>query len=345
MYTIRPFQPTADDYRATVAIYNAVWPDERPLTVAMCRQNDEEWPAEAFHHRFVVERQRTIVGQGACYEAYWTQQPGLIHLDFEVHPDHAGHGVEELLYTSILAQVQQDKPAAAVLATSTREDRVERVEFLRTHGFQPVMRSPQAALSVSAFEPSRFQTVAEQVARQGIRIYTLAELYEQEPDWKQKLCDLRWALLQDVPAVEPPTPLTMADFERIVLDDPALDPEAFFVAVSGTQPATSGVGPFVGQSNLWINDPTYRRLDTGLTGVVRSHRRRGIATALKLRTVEYAQRQGAETIETSNEENNPMYELNLKLGFLPKPAWVSYRKQLTAEKPERRPCPQQMPMQ
>lgn len=334
-YKIGAFQPTEAHYQATVAIYNAVWPHERPLTVEMCRQNDEEWPTEAFHQRFVVEQQHEIVAQGSCYEAYWTQQPGLIQLDFEVHPDHAGCGVEELLYTSILAQVQQAKPATEILATSTREDRVERVEFLRTHGFQPVMRSPQAALSISDFEPSSFQTVAERVARQGIRTYTLAELYEHEPDWKQKLCDLRWAIIQDVPAVEPPAPLTMADFERMVLDDPALDPEAFFVAVDTTQPTASGVGPFVGQSNLWINDRTYQRLDTGLTGVIHSHRRRGIATALKLHTIDYAQRQGAITIETSNEENNPMYEINLKLGFLPKPAWISYRKQLKKEQSER----------
>lgn len=80
---------------------------------------------------------------------------------------------------------------------------------------------------------------------------------------------------------------------------------------------------------MWINDQTYRRLDTGLTGVIRSHRRRGIATALKLRTIDYAQQHGAMTIETSNEENNPMYQINLKLGFQPKPAWVSYRKSLT----------------
>jgi hypothetical protein len=58
---------------------------------------------------------------------------------------------------------------------------------------------------------------------------------------------------------------------------------------------------------------------------VRPYRRRRIATALKLRTIDYAQRRGARTIETSNEEHNPMYQLNLRLGFRPRPAWVSYR--------------------
>jgi GNAT superfamily N-acetyltransferase len=86
--------------------------------------------------------------------------------------------------------------------------------------------------------------------------------------------------------------------------------------------------PLVGMSNLWVNDTTYARLDTGLTGVVRSHRRRGIATALKLRTIAYAQQRGARTIEAGNEEHSPMYQLNLRLGFCPRPAWVSYRAQV-----------------
>jgi hypothetical protein len=32
----------------------------------------------------------------------------------------------------------------------------------------------------------------------------------------------------------------------------------------------------------------------------------------------------AATIETSNEEDSPMFALNLKLGFKPKPAWIDY---------------------
>jgi predicted GNAT family acetyltransferase len=52
-----------------------------------------------------------------------------------------------------------------------------------------------------------------------------------------------------------------------------------------------------------------------MTGVKRAYRRKGIATALKLRTVAFAQVQGAHLLMTSNNSANPMYQLNLKLGF------------------------------
>jgi len=129
-----------------------------------------------------------------------------------------------------------------------------------------------------------------------------------------------------VPAVEPPTRPSMADFEQMILDDPALNEEAWFIAVDTHLAAANEIGPYVGMSNLWLNDATYERVDTGLTGVIRSYRRRGIATAVKVCTIRFAQDLGAQTIETGNEENNPIFDINLRLGFQPKAAWLSYRK-------------------
>lgn len=67
---------------------------------------------------------------------------------------------------------------------------------------------------------------------------------------------------------------------------------------------------------------------TGLTGVVANHRRKGIAAALKLRAIKYAHQHGVKVIETGNEENNPIYQINLMLGFQPQPAWIDFEKVL-----------------
>lgn len=60
--------------------------------------------------------------------------------------------------------------------------------------------------------------------------------------------------------------------------------------------------------------------------MVRTHRHQKIATALKVLAQQKVIEYGAKTIITDNEENNPMYQINLKLGFEPKPAWLSYQK-------------------
>ena len=70
-------------------------------------------------------------------------------------------------------------------------------------------------------------------------------------------------------------------------------------------------------TGFWISLAEPAKLYTGLTGVLRSHRRRGIATALKVTALEMAKARGVRTLETDNEENNPMYLLNVELGFEP----------------------------
>jgi GNAT superfamily N-acetyltransferase len=69
-------------------------------------------------------------------------------------------------------------------------------------------------------------------------------------------------------------------------------------------------------------------VDCGLTGVIRPYRRRGIGTALKVRLLEVAQRTRADTMSTGNEEHNPMYSINVDLGFVPEPDWVMYQREL-----------------
>jgi mycothiol synthase len=69
-------------------------------------------------------------------------------------------------------------------------------------------------------------------------------------------------------------------------------------------------------------------LHTSFTGVRRSYRRRGIATALKLRSIQVAHQMDTRQIQTNNEENNPMFHLNLRLGFEPQPADLDWEKKL-----------------
>jgi GNAT superfamily N-acetyltransferase len=69
------------------------------------------------------------------------------------------------------------------------------------------------------------------------------------------------------------------------------------------------------------------RLVTAITGVVPSHRRRGIATALKVTSLQQAQKLGTHAVKTDNEENNPMYQINRRLGFMLQPAILEFSRQ------------------
>jgi GNAT superfamily N-acetyltransferase len=87
-------------------------------------------------------------------------------------------------------------------------------------------------------------------------------------------------------------------------------------------------GRYVGQSDLANENQDREHLGTGYTGVHPDYRRRGIATVLKARCIQCAQELGVKTIATGNDSANPMYQLNLQLGFKPVPGDLLYEMRL-----------------
>ncbi len=62
-----------------------------------------------------------------------------------------------------------------------------------------------------------------------------------------------------------------------------------------------------------------------MTGVLPSHRGRGIAMALKLATIAYGRQHGYSEIRTWNETHNTgMLAINERLGFTRQPAWITF---------------------
>jgi RimJ/RimL family protein N-acetyltransferase len=79
----------------------------------------------------------------------------------------------------------------------------------------------------------------------------------------------------------------------------------------------------VGYARLYSLPALSQRLENGFTGVRRSHRRRGIATALKRAQVSWAAANGYRELVTSTVEgNDAMRGVNARLGYRPLPAWI-----------------------
>lgn len=314
-FKIRDFAKCDAEYQAIADVQTAVWPDY-PATAEELEHWDDHWEKEYLYQRLVVEVDGTIVGYGNYNEPSWSYQPNKYEIGLDLKPEFREKGIGSAFYDHVMSILAPMEPAKIVAAT--RENQPQSIRFLENRGFAFKMRFPTSHLDLQKFDPSRFEESIQRTKNAGIEILTLPEIKARNEDWKQRVYDLRSEIQKDVPAVDPITPDPIEVWETRVLQHPNILPECWVIALDGDQ--------YVGYSNIWKMPANSEKLDTGLTGVLRSHRRKGVCTAMKIKSIETAKKLGAKVLETENEENNPMYQINLKLGFEPQPAWLDFHK-------------------
>lgn len=311
---------TPADYPVLVALNKASYPDYGE-TEEEWRHWDETWDYDKyFKSRVVAEDGGRVVGFGLVNHMRWAFVPTKYRIDVTVHPEHRGRGHGTALYDAIIDKVRARD--GKTVASAAKESMADGVRFLTKRGFREVKRDWESRLFVKGFDFERFDGADARVDKQGIRITTLAEEMQRDPGALQKAFELNEDCRMDVPSVDPPTRHTFDEFRRDDIDAPNAVLEAFYIAIDKG-------GRYLGVSNLFrsLDDPTF--IWQGITGVRRDARGKGIAMALKLRTVRYTIDNGIEHIKTWNDvHNKPMLSINEAMGFAKQPAWISYEKDL-----------------
>lgn len=310
--SIRPAAP--DDFPAIAVIGSATWPD-LTVTGAELLARDERRRASHAVRRRVALRDGRIVGWSL---AEWSPQGmhhGTVRIWGAILPSARGSGVGSAMTSELSAALRAG--GARALLMDIRESHHDTRRFFEARGFAVTMRHAASRLDLQRFEPERFAAVEDRVGALGVQITTAGAMRLALPDAIARINALRWAIAQDVPATQPPVRESDASLANYLDAQPTALPEGWFIARHGDEE--------IGLTTLWRSqgDPTV--VHTGVTGVKRAWRRRGVATALKVEAVRYAQRTGARWLNTDNEEHNPMYALNQSLGFEARPAWLTYR--------------------
>jgi mycothiol synthase len=313
---VRPFQGT-DDYAAIAALNNANFPEFDQFADEW-RVQDEQRPAHCRAARWVAEAgDGRIVGYAEYDQHVTTYHPRRFNLELVVDPACLGHGIGRQLWRVLVEAVRAYEPLAVDMWT--REDMPCRVAFLEHRGFVPDMRIWSSELDLERFDPAPFAAAVEAATAQGFRLRSLAELWGHDPDFERKMYELWCEVHDDVP-IPPGQEQQHRTFEdwrqRNLLNNPTLFPEGYFVALDGET--------YAGTTQLW-RAPDAGRLRTGLTGVRRSFRRRGLALALKVHALAFARARGFRSVCTENASTNAgMLAINTRLGFVRRPAWVHY---------------------
>ena len=314
---IREFQP--GDYERLVEIGNRIEPDHRETVDEMRYYDDHFDRGKYFFQRYVGvdPAAREVVAVAECLNMPWNFHPQKFSMWIGVDPDWQRRGIGGALYERVLTEIQERDGIA--VRTSVRESEKPSLDFVRHRGFGERLRNWESHLDVATFDFSRF--AGREREPEGIRIVTLEEELKRNPECIRRIFELGDAIMPDVPMPDPYTPQS---YEMFVSDirGPNAVPDGYYLAMAG--------GEYVGLSNLWRSEAEKDSLFQGLTGVLREYRGRGIAWALKLRTIAYARDHGYRRIMTwNNTENKPILAINDRLGFVRQPAWIVVEKDLT----------------
>lgn len=282
--------PTPEDIEAVVAISREAYP-ESP-------ENPKHWLEPDARRYYVAVQDGEVVGYG-CLKPDLPRQPEVpqYRLHLGVRRDRRGRSIGGRLYETLYESLVS--LGATNVWARVRHTETETLAFLERRGFVDKQRSVRLALDVP-------ETVPEVSMPAGIQITTLNEELERHPDCWLAIHELLNLCYADIPTANPTPPPTFAEFQRD-MRDPALLFDGFFLAKAGER--------YVGLSYLaTAGSPT--TLGQRMTGTHPDFRRRGIAVALKGRTIQYAREHGFQRIITAtNALNTGMLAVNQALGF------------------------------
>lgn len=311
---IRPFQP--EDRAAIVAFQNAQAPAYLHGTAAEWEERDLLRPVEEVRLRLCVGTPPTAYVSVLDRETSTWRKPGVCWLDLSIADDAHWADFGGALYERALAFAQER--GLKRLETTTRLYRPDEpvAAFLKQRGFAEIDREVPVRLDLTAFDPSQFETGLPE----GIRLLSWAEAGDTDTN-RRRLYALSEVLSRDVPtrdvlSLHPSFEEFEKDFGRSEWDSTAL-------ILAETE-----AGDWVGFSQIGFQEDSHIGW-TFMTGVLPEYRGKGLATALKLRTIDAAMARQCPMILTENHEDNaPMRAINRKLGFVPDFPLVSYGKDL-----------------
>lgn len=293
--------------------------DSEPLTVEglLIRWRDKDQAVDPL--RLVWEEDGAVQGYLNCRRWSFTPE-GRALVDVGVSEAFSRRGIGSALMRRGLehaGEVGWTTPMSR--AKETEDCGPER--FLESFGFERNYVHFESVMDVDQVSADYSGLVAAKEA-EGYRFLTWEELGDTEAH-RKRLHRLVIEADEDEPGFADFGAMTLESFVMDTFDDPDFFASGLVVAILGDE--------WAGTHQLMSNEDGNTDGSVGYTGVLKDHRGKGLATALKWIGLEVAREKNWKTVVTHNDSRNaPMLAVNERFGFVKRPGWVHYKKELSA---------------
>ena len=196
-------------------------------------------------------------------------------------------------------------------------------QFLLDKQFKLVQTNREYSCDITKINIEKYDPLIKKLKAEGIKFYDSRDDLNELSNHYIKLEELIWNYSKDFPIPEgvEHTRMPFEQAMKIQID--------FEENIYGTEIIAVNDGKYIGSTDIEVYYKTEPHKGwTGGLGVLKEFRRKGIATALKIKAIERLIQKGVTDLRTDNEENNPMYKINEALGFEPVPFSLEYMKEI-----------------
>ncbi|HEV3311066.1 MAG TPA: GNAT family N-acetyltransferase [Chloroflexota bacterium] len=263
---------------------------------------------EDITERWVAERDGQVVGICVLSSMLFVEREATFAANIGVAIGSRRQGIGSRLSDQLMERAGHHK--ATRLYSQISEDFPEAEAFAERRGFTKTGRAQRMSrLLVADANLDGYDGVVERLEQGGIVIKTLAETGRSDR-LLRAVFDMSFTAARDIPSTEE---FSAPPFELWLkwLDSPGSSDDLHWIAFDGEKIVGTALVARRGDNSSFNN----------YTGVDREYRGRGIARALKFKTIEWARANDIDSIFTANDfENKPMLSINIPLGYEPVPA-------------------------
>lgn len=307
-----------EDHAALAALRSACDP-EHPETAADFAHADSLGDERVHRACYLWEESGEALGYAGYFQFSTMFDPDRYALYGGVRPDRRRRGIGTALHERLLADLLPREPRT--IGFAQWEYLGDGVDYLHGLGYAEIMRETESRLDLKRFDAEVFAACVSGLEAAGIRILPMTALEDGEV-LRRSISELDMAVSEDMPMTGELTPPRFDIYEHLNFSSPHFRRELCWLALEGEK--------LVGLT--WhMEGARPGELETNVSGVLRSHRRRGIATALKHRALGDARERGYRAVRTLNELGNiGMLTVNRSFGFEPCGSMIILEKELSS---------------
>ena len=318
---IRSWSQKLDEAQAMCSIENLIAHDFIPNPHDMM----ENWSLrnqDCYHDKLVAEIDGQIVGcihigQGRKENSH------ISFFDLFVHPQFQHEGVGTAMYNEFISK---SKSLGCTKINSLIYDHpnwASGKSFFEKHKFEHISTNREYSLDLKKADFSQYEKLLLEVLDKGFLFVEPVKDGLNSDLHYQKLEEMRWSYFQDMPYPEGITP-TRGNYDLWLKEHKLFEKKHYGMELL----ILNQDGDYVGCTKLVADSSEPEKCWTSNLGVIKKYRRQKLATALKIEALTRLQKNGFTEIRTDNEENNPMYKINVDVGFQPEPFSLEYMKVL-----------------